>query len=362
MQMKTSIYALAFLCLLLAACSDGGTSAQKRNAAPVGVAAAERRDVERRLNVVGNVQASATVGVKTRVTGELLAVHFKEGDDVREGQQLFTIDPRPYEAALREAQARLAKDQAQLLKATEDMRRYGKLVGDGYISREAYDQAATDAASLRATVQADKAAVESAALQLRYCTITAPMSGRAGAIKADRGNMIKANDTDPILVIDTLEPIYVSFAVPEAHLSAILEHYAAGPVTVTAAPTGGRPVRGVLSFIDNSVDTRTGTIKLRGTFENHDRALWPGQFVQVSLSLGMLPQVVVVPARAVQAGRNESYVYVADAANTAQYRKVRVDFEADGAAVIGEGLEPGERVVVEGQVRLAPGVPLDIRK
>lgn len=360
--MKIFVPIVVILCLLSAACSDSDTSSHKHNAAPVSVAVAERRDVERRLQVVGNVQASATVGVKTRVTGELLAVHFTEGDDIAAGQKLFTIDPRPYEAALREARARLAKDQAQLAKAAEDMRRYAKLVGEGYVSRESYDQAATDAAALRATVQADKAAVESAALQLAYCTITAPMSGRAGAIRADRGNMIKANDTDPILVIDTLEPIYVSFAVPEAHLSAILERHARGRVPVAATPTGGRTAAGELSFIDNSVDTRTGTIKLRGTFENRDRALWPGQFVQVSLSLGTLPGAVVIPARAVQAGRNESYVYVADSGNKAEYRRVRADFEVDGMAVIGEGLQPGEKVVIEGQVRLAPGVLLDIRK
>lgn len=345
---------------LLWGCSD--ENARKgASPAPVSVAVAERRDMERELHVVGNVQASATVGVKTRVTGELQAVHFTEGDEVREGQKLFTIDPRPFAAALREAQGRLDKDQAQLHKALEDMRRYGKLVGDGYISREAYDQAATDAAALRATVQADKAAVENAALQLEYCTIVAPITGRAGEIKADRGNMIKANADDAMLTIDTLQPIYVSFAVPEAHLPVIQNRQRQGAVRVLATPAGGTPVEGELTFIANTVDVRTGTIKLRGSFGNAEHRLWPGQFVEVSLALGVLPQAVVVPARAVQAGRNESYVYVVDAAQKAQYRKVRVDMESAGGVVIAEGLEPGERVVIEGQVRLAPGVAVKVQ-
>ena len=346
---------------LLSGCGSGGGERKGPPPAPVSAVAVEQKDVARNLHVVGNVQSSATVGVKTRVTGELQAVHFMEGDQVKAGEKLFTIDQRPFEATLREAQGRLDKDTAQLRKAEDDMRRYGKLVGDGYISREAYDQATTDAAALRATVQADKAAVENAALQLEYCTILAPITGRAGDIKSNRGNMIKANDDNPIVTIDTLEPIYVSFAVPEPYLSAILERQRASAISVLAKPTGGKAVSGDLTFISNTVDTRTGTIKLRGTFANEDRTLWPGQFVEVTLALGTIPQAIVVPTRAVQAGRSESYVYVVDKDNKAEYRKVDVDIETEGLAVITYGLKKDEKVVTEGQVRLAPGVPVKVQ-
>lgn len=349
------------VCLALAGCSGGDDAQKGPPPAPVSVAPVQQRDMERSLHVVGNVQSSASVAVKTRVTGELQAVHFKEGDHVEAGQRLFTIDPRPFEATLREAQGRLDKNQAQLNKAVEDMRRYSKLVGDGYISREAYEQAATDAAALRATVQADKAAVENAQLQLQYCSIVAPIAGRAGEIKSDKGNMIKANDETPMIQIDTLAPIYVNFSVPEGHLPAIQERLTQGGVRVLARPAGGAPVQGELTFMANTVDVRTGTIKLRGTFANENQALWPGQFVEVTLALGSIPQAMVVPSRAVQAGRNESYVYVVDAQNKAQYRKILTTLESEGLTVVTEGLTPGETVVTEGQVRLAPGVPVKIQ-
>lgn len=362
MAIHTILAPLLLAGLLFSGCSGGKDERKAGNAAPVTVAKAEQKDMERVLQVVGNVMASATVGVKTRVTGELQAVHFTEGDYVQQGQKLFTIDPRPFEAALREAEGRLQKDFAQLRKAEEDMRRYSKLVGEGYVSREAYDQAATDAAALRATVQADKAAVENAALQLEYCTIISPISGRAGDIKSDRGNMIKANSDEPMLTIDTLQPIYVSFAVPEAHLAVILERQRQGNIRVTARPQGGEPVTGELTFIANTVDTRTGTIKLRGTFSNEDRKLWPGQFVEVGLALGVMENAVVIPSRAVQAGREESFVYVITKDNKAEYRKVVVALEAQGQSVISSGLQKDEVVATAGQVRLAPGIPVTIRQ
>ncbi len=354
---------LFMLTLPLYSCGgeDNGGKREKASA-PVTVAEVQLRDLANRLTVVGNVAASATVSIKARVTGELVKVHFKEGDHVNEGQLLFSIDPRPFEAALREAQGRLARDKAQLVKAEEDMKRYGRLVGDGYISREAYDKAATDALALRATVRSDEAAVESAALQVAYCTIKSPISGRAGAIQSDRGNMIKANDDQGMLVIDSLEPIYVNFSAPEGYLPAIQEKMAQGPMNVTAIPTGGKPVDGLLTFIDNSVDTRTGTIKLRATFENKDSSLWPGQFVQAVLTLGMVNGAVSVPAKAVLSGRNEYYVYVITSDSKAEYRQVKTIMDSDGYTAIAEGLKPGEKVAVDGQVRLAPGVAVEVRK
>jgi multidrug efflux system membrane fusion protein len=351
-----------FLCLILAACAGDESGGRKSAVAPVLLTDVTLSDMPRILRVVGNVASSATVGVKARVTGELVGVHFTEGQDVQEGQPLFTIDPRPFQASLNEAVSRLDRDIAQLSKAAEDMKRYGKLVSEGYVSRESYDKAVTDAAALRATVRADEAVVESARLQLSYCSITAPISGRAGAIKADRGNMIKANDDAPLLVIDTLQPVYVNFAVPEARLSEVLARQREHNLAIQATPAGGESASGELTFVDNAVDVRTGTIRLRGTFANETRALWPGQFVQVALRLGTDRDVVVLPAKAVQSGRNENYVYVVGADNKAQVRPIVMDAEDDGQMIVREGLAKGERVVLEGQVRLAPGVMVEIRQ
>jgi multidrug efflux system membrane fusion protein len=351
------------LCAFLAACSGvENEESRKSSAAPVLLMDVILCDRPRVIRVVGNVASSATVGVKARVTGELVGVHFTEGQDVQEGQPLFSIDPRPFQASLNEARSRLERDIAQLNKAVEDMKRYGKLVGEGYVSREAYDKAVTDAAALRATVRADEAAVESARLQLSYCAITAPISGRAGAIKADKGNMIKANDDAPLLIIDNLHPVYVNFAVPEARLSDILARHRENNLAIQATPSGGESSPGELTFVDNAVDVRTGTIRLRGTFANGYRMLWPGQFVQVVLRLGMDKDVVVIPAKAVQSGRNENFVYVVETDNKAQVRSIVMDPEDDGQVVVREGLAKGERIVLEGQVRLAPGVPVEIRK
>ncbi len=350
---------LAFL-FALSGCSGNERENSGPAPAPVRATPVTRADVPRLLHVVGNVRASASVGVRPRVAGEIQQVHFTEGQDVAEGQPLITIDPRPFEAALREKRGLLAKSQAQLNKALDDMARYGKLVGGGYVSREAYEQTATQAAALRATVQSDKAAVESAALDLAYCTVTAPISGRVGALNVDRGNMVKSSDAAPVVTIDTLSPIYVTFSVPEVHLPVILERMSGEPVPVTATPAGGQPEQGLLTLVDNSVDTRTGTIRLRGTFENTSHRLWPGQFVQVELPLGMGGNVLTVPSRAVQSGRDESYVYVVDAKKNAAYRPVKVLFEHKDISVVEGSVAEGDMVVVEGQVRLAPGLPVKV--
>lgn len=360
--MKYLLRCCFFLLPLLAACSGEEGVGAGASAAPVHVEAVTRADVPRLLHVVGNVKASATVGVKPRVTGEIREVHFREGQDVREGQPLLSIDPRPFEAALREKRGVLAKSQAQLAKASDDMRRYGKLVGGGYVSREAYEQTATEAAALKATVQSDKAAVESAALELSYCTVTAPISGRVGALNVDKGNMVKNTDDTPVVTIDTLSPIYVVFSVPEAHLPVILERMRQEEVIVTATPGGGRAATGRLTLVDNAVDTRTGTIRLRGTFENADRRLWPGQFVEVELPLGVAENALIVPSRAVLSGREESYLYLIDSENRAIYRKVKVLFEHQDRSVVEGDLREGDRVVVDGQVRLAPGLTVEIVK
>ncbi len=285
-----------FLLLALAGCSQDDSKKNTPPPAPVRVESVTRADVPRLLHAVGNVRASSSVGVQPRVTGEIQQVHFTEGQDVREGDPLITIDPRPFEAALREKKGQLAKSQAQLAKAIDDMNRYGKLVGSGYVSRDAYEKTATEAAALRATVQSDKASVESAALDLSYCTVVAPISGRVGALSVDKGNMVKAADATVIVNIDTLSPNYVGFSVPEVHLPVIMEQMAQTSVQVAATPAGGKPETGLLTLVDNTVDTRTGTIRLRATFANAQRRLWPGQFVQIELPLGIFGMALAVAA------------------------------------------------------------------
>lgn len=365
-MMPRALHVCLCLCLsgLLAACNGGGSGVdRKRPAAPVRVAPAVSTDIPRVINGVGYVAASSSVAVRSRVTGELMDVRFIEGDNVKAGQVLFVLDERPYAAALREARARLQRDQAQLVKARDDMRRFQSLSSKGFTSQEQYEQARTDALALEATVKADEAAVEQAELQLTYCTIIAPINGRAGVVKQNKGNLIKANDDNPMLTIDNLEPVYVYFSVPEAHLPAIREQMAHEQVKARITPQGGdvaQTVTGDLSFIDNNVDMRTGTIRLRTTYPNTDRRLWPGQFVTVQLVLGEHKNALSVPANAVLNGPTGAYVYVADANNKAIYRQIKTGAEYNGRMIVTEGLAPGDRVVTEGHVRLGPDMPVNI--
>lgn len=346
--------------LLIVACSSNDQGHKGIESAPVRVAKVTQESTPRLLRAVGNARASASVGIVPRVAGEIMAVRFNEGQDVVEGQPLIEIDPRPYHAALQEKKGILAKSEAQLAKARDDRRRFGKLVDNGYVSQEAYQQTATDAEALRATVAADRAAVENAALDLAYCTLKAPISGRIGALQVDKGNMVKSGTSDPIATIDAITPIYVTFSVPEANLPVIQKQMESGMVKISATPTGGEPQSGFLTLVDNSVDTRTGTIKLRGHFPNQDRRLWPGQFVEVLLPLGVAENAIIVPSRAVQTGRDESFVYVVNNDGRADYRKVKQLFEHDGKSIVEADLKPGENVVIEGQVRLIPGAAVRI--
>lgn len=350
---------LLFFALLLLACTSEKDK-KGAPAAPVHTTHPTVSDLSRNINAVGNVRPSASVGLIPRSAGEIIAVNFTEGQNVQAGQPLLLIDPRPYEAALKEKRAILAKSQAQLAKAMDDQRRFGKLVSNGYVSREAYQQTATDASALRATVQADQAALENAALELEYCTIKAPISGRIGSLKVDKGNMVKSNSAEPIANIDALSPCYVTFSVPEAHLPAILAHMENDAITVLATPAGGATESGKLMLIENNVDEKTGTIKLRAVFDNKNQHLWPGQFVNVSLSLGKLQNVLMVPTRAIQPGRDGSYIYVVNDQGQAEYRQVEPIFESEGKTALEGDIKPEDLVVVEGQIRLSPGVPVNV--
>jgi len=404
-----------------AACSDNAGGAQTRQqpaapAVPVGVATVERKVVPVQVTTVGNVQAYTTVTVRPQIAGQIMRVHFEEGLEVKRGDLLFTIDPRPLEAALKQSEANVAKDTAQLRQAeaalaqrqaevtqalanlerdlaqlemanTQD-KRYRELVDRELVAREQYDQIRTSFAAMRATVQADRAAVENARaslraaealvenaraaikadeamvetarLQLDYTTIRAPMDGRTGNLLVQAGNVVKANEGD-LVVIAQVRPIYVSFAVPETYLGTIKKFQGQGALKVEAVVDGGqRRAVGSVTFINNTVDPTTGTIQLKATFPNTDGVLWPGQFVDVALTLTS-DQAAVVPAQTVQAGQRGPFVFVVKPDLTVESRAVKIGRRQGSDIVIDEGLTPGERVVTDGQLRLVPGARVEIR-
>jgi multidrug efflux system membrane fusion protein len=358
---------LAGLLLLAAGCtgnaSEKPAAEAKHQAMPVTVAEVVEMAVPIELQAVGTAQAFATVSVRAQVEGAVTAVHLQEGQCVRTGDLLFSIDPRPFQARLKQVQANLARDNAQLENARALLERNASVVAKGYVSKEQYDQAAANAAALAATVRADEAAVEDAQIQLAYCSIRAPITGCAGEIYVDRGNVVKANDPDhPLVVIRQIRPIFVGFSVPERYLPEVRKYSAMQKLIVLAAPAGhaATSVKGELAFVDNSVNAATGTILLKAVFANTDQALWPGQFVNVTLQLASQPRAVVVPSQAVQTGQEGRYVYVLKPDQTVDYRQVSVDRTMDGQTVIAQGLQPGEKVVTDGQLRLYQGATVKI--
>jgi multidrug efflux system membrane fusion protein len=327
----------------------------------VAVATVAQETVPVRLSAIGNVEAFSTVAVKARVDGQILAVNFREGDAVRKGEVLFRIDPRPYAAALRQAEANALRDAAARDQAHSQERRYQELLQKNFVSKEAYAQIRTNAATAEATAKASEAALENARLNLDYCTITSPLDGYVGKVLLQAGNMVRANDANPLVVINQVRPIYVNFAIPEQNLPEVRKYRAAGPLTVETVPDpGGRPVQGKLIFVDNAVDPSTGTIRLRAQFVNADAALWPGQFVNVSLRLTEQADAILVPSSAVQNGPAGQYVYVVGPELTAELRKITV-LRTDGErTIVAAGLKKGESVVTRGQLRLGPKTPVQL--
>jgi multidrug efflux system membrane fusion protein len=332
-------------------------------AVPVVIAVVAQKDVPVQVLAMGTVEPFSTVTVKPQVGGVIETVHFSEGTDVRAGDLLFTIDPRPYAAALRQAESARARDAAQLQNAQAEARRAEELHAQGILSREQHDQARTNSEALAATVRADEAAVENAKLQLGYCAIRSPIDGRTGSVLVHQGNLVKAVDGGPLVVVNRVDPVYVSFAVPEQRLSEIERAMASGRLVVEALLPGvdTLPERGHLTFLDNTVDRSTGTIKLKGTFPNPGRRLWPGQFVNARLTLAVRSGVLVVPSQALQTGQTGTFVFVVKADLTAESRPVVVAQEAGGEAVVEKGLAAGERVVTDGQLRLVPGTKVDLK-
>jgi len=310
------------------------------------------------IAAIGNVEPYTTVAIKSRVDGQVVEVNFKEGQQVRKGEVLFRLDARPFEAALRQAEANLARDLASRERALAQERRYKDLLDKNFVSQDGYAQFRTNAQTADAVLKASQAAVETARIALDYCTIRSPIDGYVGKVLLQAGNLVKANDTVSLVVINQVRPIYASFAVPEQRLSEIRRYMTAGPLGVTVVDPE-RQVQlasGQLAYIDNAVDASTGTIKLRAVFDNADLALWPGQFVNVNLRLYEQKDAIVAPSEAVQTGPQGEYVFVVGPDATAQVRKVAVSRTEGALSVIASGLAQGDRVVTRGQLRLSPGV------
>jgi multidrug efflux system membrane fusion protein len=333
-------------------------------AVPVLAASAERQQMPLHIPAVGTVTAVASVAVKSRIDGQIVQAGFIEGQEVKAGQTLFVIDPRTTQAQLQQAEANLARDQALLATTRTDLSRYTDLAGKNLVSHQELEKAQANLAQLEAAIRADRAQVDIYRVQLSYTTIRAPISGRTGAVQLTLGNMVKANDTTPLVVINQLSPIDVTFAVPERELPAIRHALAAGAVAVQAvvADDIAHPAAGTLHFIDNAADPATATVQLKARFANDDQQLWPGQFVSVSLQLGSEGEPVVVSAEAVQESQKGSYVYIIKADDTVELRPVRVERVDGGLAVIAAGLQGGEQVVTDGQLRLRPGAKVTLRQ
>jgi multidrug efflux system membrane fusion protein len=351
--------------VFLAACSSQApvSMGARENVVPVTVAPVVQKTVPVEVRAIGNVEAYSTVSVKTQEAGTVERVYFKEGQDVRKDDLLYTLDSRPYQATLHQLEANLARDQAQLENANAQSERYAKLFEAGIVSKEQYDTFRTNSDALAAAVRADKAAIERAKIDLDYCTIRSPIDGRTGSLLVHPGNIVKSNET-VLVVINQIAPIYVSFTVPEQRLAEIKRHMAARNLVMTATipDDDQHPVEGSLTFVDNSVDTTTGTIRLKGSFPNQERRLWPGQFVNVALKLSTQPGAIVVPSQAVQTGQSGFYAYVVKSDLTTELRPVVPGNQVGGETVIEKGLKPGESVVTDGQLRLYPGAKVEIKR
>lgn len=347
--------------------SPPGTDAGRPRAeAPplvVSIAPVVTKSMPVELSTIGTVDVIASVAVKSRVDGEITAVHVRDGQSVAAGDLLFSIDDREVRTALAQAQANLERDQALLANARRDVQRLSKLASKDYVAKQSMDETATTAQSLEASVRAGEAAVESQRIQLGYTEITAPIDGRAGTVQLPRGNLVRANDSTPLLVLNQLRPIYVAFSVPQSELPRIRAAQATNPlpVSVTIPGDSGPPLEGHLTFINNAIDESTGTILLKATFDNADERLWPGQYVDVTLTTGIDPDALVVPEQALQRGQDGTQVFVVLPDSTVELRPVRVARSLRGESIILEGLAAGNQVVVDGQLRLTPGARVEPR-
>jgi multidrug efflux system membrane fusion protein len=362
--LKRMLLVTLLSCLALSlACSKKDVAKKAKPPVPVLAVLAERKDVPIELRAIGNVEAYATVYIKSLVAGEITGVNFREGQDVKKGDLLFTIDRRPLEADLKRAESVLSKDMVESANAEVDSARYVDLYKKGMVSRQQYDQVVTTGKSLGQTVEMDKAAVESIKVQLGYTKIYSPIDGRTGNLNANKGNIVKANDTTNLVVINQIRPIYVTFSVPEKFLTGIQQLMNKGRLKVEARINGdtGPASVGILTFVDNGVDVATDTIKLKATFGNADMRLWPGRFVDVDLLLSTRSGVTVVPNSAILTGQKGQYVFVVKPDLTVESRPVVLGVSQEDETVVEQGIKPGEKIVTDGQVRLVPGASVEIK-
>ena len=356
---SSACWFLCFAALSAAACSSRqGGQAPK---VPVSVARVEHRAVPYQIGATGTVEPMRTVDVTSQVSGSLLQVHFAEGDEVGPGQVLFEIDPRPYRAAAQQAEAALLRDLTQAVNAARDAERYRVLAQTNTVTQEDYEQKRAAADALAATVQADSASLAVARLNVEYATIRAPIGGRTGRLQLHAGNVVRATGT-PLVTINQLRPILVRFSVPAAQIPD-LRRRAGHALAAFARATrdGAVPAEGILSFMDNEVDTTTGTVLLKARFANQDGALWPGEFVEVTLILDVQNDAVVVPAQAVMTGQQGTYIFVVTAEGTAEQRAVTVTRTVDSLAVLADRIPPGTLVVTDGQLRLTQDARVEVR-
>jgi multidrug efflux system membrane fusion protein len=340
----------------------GGRGAGGQGPVPVVTATAVRKSMPITITSIGSAEPSQTVAVRAQITGEMTDVGFKEGDDVQKGQLLFSLDKRPLEAALKQAEANLARDLAQAANARSQAQRYEDLANRGIATKEQLETARTSATALEATVGADRAAVENARVQLQYATIYAPIAGRTGTLMVHEGNLVRANDQTPLVVINQVSPINVTFAIPEGRLPEFKRYQAQGSLHLEARPPNDdAPSEGRIAFVDNQVDPTTGTIRVKGSFANVDRRLWPGQFVNVVVTLTTDPTALVVPTTAVQTGQQGQYVFVVTSDQTADLRTVTVARAAGAETVLKDGIAPGDIVVTDGHIRLVPGSKVSVK-
>lgn len=361
-KVTATLISVLLVFAVIGGCSNGKAKQAPQRTVPVKTGEVTQQNVPVQINAIGNVEAYNTVSVKAQVGGEVVDVHFKEGQDVKQGDLLFQIDPRPYEMAIKQAEAQLARDAAQATNAEEQAKRYSILVQKDYVSKDQYDQFRANADALAAAVLADKANVEGLKLQYSFCTIKSPIDGRVGSVLVNRGNIIKANDL-VMVTINKVAPIFVTFSVPEQNLADIKKYSAEGSLRVEAIIPGDekRPALGRLTFVNNSVDTSTGTIQLKGTFDNSDKRLWPGQFVNVLLTLTTQRNAVVMPSAALQTGQQGQYVFVVKPDFTVESRPVAVSRPFGDFVVIAQGVSPAEKVVVDGQLNLIPGSRVELK-
>jgi multidrug efflux system membrane fusion protein len=368
-RLRSSILFLSLTAVLfLSGCGNkqqaqpsGGSG--ERPPAPVVVASVEQRDIPVQIRAIGNVEAYQTVQIRSQVNGQIQKIFFKEGEDVRQGQELFQLDERPFRADLEKAIGQMKHDQAQAENSRIQAERYSGLEKEGIVSHEQAGQLLAQAKADTAAMDADKAAIDAARVQLQYTEIAAPINARAGALMINLGNLVKANDTPFLVQLNQVTPIYVTFSVPEANLDRVRQRFSSGQLKVLAYPKGqaDRPVEGRLTFIDNGVDTTTGMFKLKGTFQNRDRRLWPGEFVDVALELSTQKHTVVVPTKAIQTGQQGEYVYVVRTDSTAESRAVKTAGVYQNLTLITDGLKAGEQVIVNGQLRVAPNAKVIVQ-